>query len=164
MLVLEGLTKAFGETRAVQGVDLTIPAGQFVGVIGRSGAGKSYMDEAREVIGRMVETEDRTQTELRARLEGAARWLKVGLIGSGIMYLALAVFAATNSYRQMAKLVASRDELRATHRRVARGGAGGRQSDHGRHRRHNRRRRRPLSARSASGRGGDGEGIGSDRR
>ena len=43
MLVLEGLTKAFGETRAVQGVDLTIPPGQFVGVIGRSGAGKSTL-------------------------------------------------------------------------------------------------------------------------
>jgi predicted dehydrogenase len=44
----------------------------------------------------------------------AARWLKVGLIGSGIMYLALAAFAATNSYGQMAKLVASRDALRAS--------------------------------------------------
>ena len=43
MLVLEGLTKAFGETRAVQGVNLTIPPGQFVGVIGRSGAGKSTL-------------------------------------------------------------------------------------------------------------------------
>jgi phosphonate transport system ATP-binding protein len=43
MLVLEGLTKAYGETRAVQDVSLTIPAGQFVGVIGRSGAGKSTL-------------------------------------------------------------------------------------------------------------------------
>jgi phosphonate transport system ATP-binding protein len=43
MLVLEGLTKAFGGTHAVQGVDLAIPPGQFVGVIGRSGAGKSTL-------------------------------------------------------------------------------------------------------------------------
>ncbi len=43
MLMLEGLTKAFGETRAVQGVNLTIPPGQFVGIIGRSGAGKSTL-------------------------------------------------------------------------------------------------------------------------
>jgi phosphonate transport system ATP-binding protein len=43
MLVLDGLTKKYGATRAVHGVYLTIPAGQFVGVIGRSGAGKSTL-------------------------------------------------------------------------------------------------------------------------
>src|SRR5580698_2322177 len=43
MLVLEGLTKAFGDTRAVQDVSLEVPAGQFVAVIGRSGAGKSTL-------------------------------------------------------------------------------------------------------------------------
>jgi phosphonate transport system ATP-binding protein len=41
MLVVEGLTKAFGDMHAVREVSLTVPAGQFVGVIGRSGAGKS---------------------------------------------------------------------------------------------------------------------------
>jgi phosphonate transport system ATP-binding protein len=43
MLVLEGLTKAYGEMHAVQDVRLAVPAGQFVGVIGRSGAGKSTL-------------------------------------------------------------------------------------------------------------------------
>ena len=43
MLVVEGLGKAYGETRAVHDVSLTVPAGQFVGVIGRSGAGKSTL-------------------------------------------------------------------------------------------------------------------------
>ena len=41
MLVLDGVTKAFGSAVAVSAVSLCIPPGQFVGVIGRSGAGKS---------------------------------------------------------------------------------------------------------------------------
>jgi signal transduction histidine kinase len=89
----------------------------------RSGAGRSDMEQAREVIGRMIETEDRTQSDLRAPLETAARWLKVGLIGSGIMCLALAAFAAINSYGQMAKLVASRDALRTSNQQLVEGAA-----------------------------------------
>lgn len=41
MLILENVTKSFGVSVAVSGVSVTIPSGQFVGVIGRSGAGKS---------------------------------------------------------------------------------------------------------------------------
>jgi len=41
LLVLDSLTKRFGKSVAVSGVSLTVPQGQFVGVIGRSGAGKS---------------------------------------------------------------------------------------------------------------------------
>ena len=41
MLVLHGVTKRFGAAVAVSGASLSVPAGQFVGVIGRSGAGKS---------------------------------------------------------------------------------------------------------------------------
>ncbi|MEL6240574.1 MAG: phosphonate ABC transporter ATP-binding protein [Pseudomonadota bacterium] len=42
-LVLEQVTKDFAGTRAVDAVSLEIHPGQFVGVIGRSGAGKSTM-------------------------------------------------------------------------------------------------------------------------
>ena len=41
MLEMTGVKKRFGATVAVSGVTLAVPAGQFVGVIGRSGAGKS---------------------------------------------------------------------------------------------------------------------------
>jgi signal transduction histidine kinase len=84
----------------------------------RSGAGKALMDEARDIIGRMLQVEDRTQSDRRARLEALASWLRIGLIGSGAMFLALAAFAAMNSYRQMAELVVSRDELRASNQQL----------------------------------------------
>ncbi|NJO54323.1 MAG: phosphonate ABC transporter ATP-binding protein [Bacteroidales bacterium] len=43
MLVLDGLSKRFGDKLAVADVSLEIPAGGFVGIIGRSGAGKSTL-------------------------------------------------------------------------------------------------------------------------
>ncbi|MFZ5780597.1 MAG: phosphonate ABC transporter ATP-binding protein [Pseudomonadota bacterium] len=43
MLRLEGVTKSFGNKRAVDQVSLVVPTGQLVGVIGRSGAGKSTL-------------------------------------------------------------------------------------------------------------------------
>ena len=41
MLTLRGVSKRFGETRAVEGIDLTIPAGTFYGLVGPNGAGKT---------------------------------------------------------------------------------------------------------------------------
>ncbi|WP_309066998.1 ATP-binding cassette domain-containing protein [Microbacterium sp.] len=38
---IRGLVKRFGDTRAVDGVDLTVPAGSFYGLVGPNGAGKT---------------------------------------------------------------------------------------------------------------------------
>ncbi len=40
-LLLRGVTKSFGDTRAVEGIDLTVPAGTFYGLVGPNGAGKT---------------------------------------------------------------------------------------------------------------------------
>lgn len=42
-LSLNGLHKSFGERRVLETIDLQIPAGQFVAVVGRSGCGKSTL-------------------------------------------------------------------------------------------------------------------------
>jgi sulfonate transport system ATP-binding protein len=40
---LSGVAKAFGERRVLEGLDLEIPAGQFLAIVGRSGGGKTTM-------------------------------------------------------------------------------------------------------------------------
>ena len=56
MIRLEGVTKRFrsaaGERVALDGVDLTVAAGQVFGVVGRSGAGKSTLIRAINLLER----------------------------------------------------------------------------------------------------------------
>ncbi len=52
MLVLEGVSRRFGDKSAVSNVDLRIEPGSFVGVVGPSGAGKSTL---LRMVNRLVE-------------------------------------------------------------------------------------------------------------
>jgi len=40
-IIVEGLTKSFGEVRALRGIDLSVPRGTVLGVLGPNGAGKT---------------------------------------------------------------------------------------------------------------------------
>ncbi|MDP0926336.1 ATP-binding cassette domain-containing protein [Paracoccus onubensis] len=42
-IVIDGMSKSFGDRRVLSDIDLTIPAGQFVAIVGRSGCGKSTL-------------------------------------------------------------------------------------------------------------------------
>src|SRR5215469_9969240 len=42
-LTIRGLRKSFGDNAVLRGIDLHIPSGQFVAIVGRSGCGKSTL-------------------------------------------------------------------------------------------------------------------------
>jgi len=43
MIDVEGISKSFGETRALAGVDMSVPAGTVQGLPGPNGAGKTTL-------------------------------------------------------------------------------------------------------------------------
>ncbi len=40
-IVVDGLTKSFGDVHALRGIDLSVPRGTVLGVLGPNGAGKT---------------------------------------------------------------------------------------------------------------------------
>jgi phospholipid/cholesterol/gamma-HCH transport system ATP-binding protein len=56
-VLLEGVVKAFGERRVLDGIDLEIPAGQVTAIIGRSGTGKSVL--LKHIVGLLAPDEGR---------------------------------------------------------------------------------------------------------
>ena len=62
-LTIRGLRKSFGDNEVLRGIDLHIPAGQFVAIVGRSGCGKSTL--LRLIAG--LETIDRRHASASAR-------------------------------------------------------------------------------------------------
>ena len=60
MIEAEGLTKRYGETQALAGVDFSVPAGTILGLLGPNGAGKT--------------TAVRILTTLARPDSGAGRW------------------------------------------------------------------------------------------
>ena len=40
-ILVEGLTKSFGDVHALRGIDLSVPRGTVLGVLGPNGAGKT---------------------------------------------------------------------------------------------------------------------------
>ena len=87
MIRLEGVTKRFssaaGERVALDGVDLTVAAGQVFGVVGRSGAGKSTLIRAINVLERPDEgrvTVDGQEITALAPAELRAARRRIGMI------------------------------------------------------------------------------------
>ncbi len=66
ILVAEGLSKAYGETRLLDGVDVSIHEGERIGLVGNNGAGKSTL--ARILVGEDQPDEGRVARQREAKI------------------------------------------------------------------------------------------------
>jgi ABC-type polar amino acid transport system ATPase subunit len=88
MIEVRGLVKSHGETRVLDGVSLTVPAGERAAVVGPSGGGKTTLlrclvglepfEEGRVVVDETFLAADGSQTARRAAVSAIRR--RVGLI------------------------------------------------------------------------------------
>jgi signal transduction histidine kinase/ActR/RegA family two-component response regulator len=80
--------------------------------IGPESAGKKLMDNLRDLIGSMINEENRRLLALEAEAIGTGRWLTIGIWCVVVFVLALGAFAVFASWRQTAGLIGVRDALR----------------------------------------------------
>ena len=66
-LAIRGLRKSFGDNEVLRGIDLHIPTGQFVAIVGRSGCGKSTL--LRLIAGLETATAGSIELDEEARAE-----------------------------------------------------------------------------------------------
>ncbi|MFT5202717.1 MAG: ABC-type multidrug transport system ATPase subunit [Candidatus Aldehydirespiratoraceae bacterium] len=66
-----GLTKHYGDTKALDGLDLTMPEGSVLGVLGPNGAGKTT---AVKILTTLTKPTSGTHRPLRDERERATRW------------------------------------------------------------------------------------------
>src|SRR5258708_1026098 len=80
-LTLRGVTKSFGAHRVLHGIDLDVPAGQFVAIVGRSGCGQSTLLRLiaglDEPTGGTVSTNDRNTVRLMFQEPRLLPWQRV---------------------------------------------------------------------------------------
>ena len=116
MIRVEGLRKAFGAQRVLRGVDLEVPAGEIMVVIGRSGGGKSVL--LKHLIGLLRPDAGRVivnGTDI-VRLSGAA--LDAIRARYGVVFQGGALFDSMSVFDNVAfplreKTRLPRDEIRA---------------------------------------------------
>lgn len=96
---ISGLTKVYGAVRAVDGLDLTVPAGQVMALLGPNGAGKSTTTEM--LLG-LVTPDSGTVRVLGVDPLAAVRDGHIGaMLQSGAMWEGLSVKAMLNAMRGM---------------------------------------------------------------
>ncbi|MFC6157143.1 ATP-binding cassette domain-containing protein [Kribbella jiaozuonensis] len=78
MITLEGLTKTYGDTRAVDSLDLTVSPGRVTGFLGPNGAGKSTT--MRMILGLDAPTEGVAHVDGRPYADWPAPLTKVGAL------------------------------------------------------------------------------------
>jgi heme exporter protein A len=107
---LRGVTKTFGATVALRGVDLEIPAGSYVALMGANGAGKSTL--LKVVAGLAVPTKGTvTIAGVEMRRAGPRLRAKVGVVAhESMLYPDL---SARENLRFHARLFGVRDAARA---------------------------------------------------